>query len=94
MRNWKKKIIIIPKHIYIYILKKKPSILIRVIKKNKNSLWEREREREYSPFFFFFGDKKHGLKREKWYQIYTNKIERRRVKLWKRENDEGSVTVK
>ena len=79
-------------YIYIYIKKKKPSILIRVIKKNKNSLWERE-----STYHFFLCDKKHGLKREKWYQIYTNKIERRRVKLWKRENDENdeeSVTVK
>ena len=71
-------------------IKKKSSILIRVIKKNKNSLWERES----TYHFFFLCDKKHGLKREKWYQIYTNKIERRRVKLWKRENDEGSVTVK
>ena len=46
MGNLKKKKNAITKHI-----KKKPSVLIRVIKKNKNSLKEsREREREYSQF--------------------------------------------
>ena len=44
MGNFLKKI---PKHIFKY---KKPSTLIRIIRKNKNPQ-EREREREYLQFF-------------------------------------------
>ena len=61
------------------IKKKKSSILIRVIKKNKNSPKEsRERERERAHSFCM---RKIWIEWEKWYQIYTNKIKRIRVKL-------------
>ena len=56
MGNLKKKNAI-TKHI-----KKKPSVLIRVIKKNKNSLKEsRERERERERVFTVFVQEKYGL---------------------------------
>ena len=56
-------------------------------KKSKNSTRERE-----STHSFFVG--KIWIEWEDWYQIYTNKIGRRRVKLKEREKIERSVTMK
>ena len=72
--------------------KKKSSTLVRVIRKNKNPPKERERERERILTIFLW--EKYGLNGKNNIKFIQNKMEKRRVKIYKRENEEESVTVK
>ena len=78
----------IPKHIF-NILKKKFINLSQSYKKEQKSP-KRERERILTIFLW----EKYGLNGKNNIKFIQNKMEKRRVKIYKRENEEESVTVK
>ena len=80
----------IPKNIFFF---KKIINLNWSYKKEKKFL-ERERERERERVLIIFVWKKYGLNEKNDIKFIQNKMERKIVKLWERENDEESVTVK
>ena len=82
----------IPKHIFDIFFKKIINLSQSYKKEQKSPKRERERERERILTIFLW--EKYGLNGKNNIKFIQNKMEKRRVKIYKRENEEESVTVK